>query len=103
MKSGFTLTEINPTYAGFTIALIIFLIYCKNHRSQIAFIHVAVIVMTSQAIIGGLSLCYKSLSGSWYNLTSMETTYVFIGALAVIWNAVMSINKLISRQVKTNQ
>jgi hypothetical protein len=60
MKSGFTLAEIDPIYARFTIALIIFLIYFKNHRSQIAFIHVAVIIMTSQATIGGLPLCYKS-------------------------------------------
>lgn len=72
-------------------------IYVVRQRAKVAFLNVAGIILTSQASLGGASLCYKSLSSIQWELTQSERIYVFIGGLVVTWNAVTSISKLISK------
>ena len=87
----------NLLYYGFALALVLSIIYVVRQRAKVAFLNVAGIILTSQASLGGASLCYKSLSSIQWELTQSERIYVFIGGLAVTWNAVTSISKLISK------
>lgn len=84
-------------YLGFVLAALVFVLYLWNHRSKIAFLNVSGILLASHAVIGGMALCYKVLSNNWCTLSQSERIYVFLGGLAVVWNAFMSIKRLIQK------
>ncbi|MBX7127201.1 MAG: hypothetical protein K1X47_16010 [Cyclobacteriaceae bacterium] len=92
-----TLANEHTIYVGFAIAAVVFFIYAWNHGSGIAFLNVAGIVLASQAAVGGGALCLKALSTGWCPLSQSERVYIFLGGLAVVWNAFVSIKRLGSK------
>ncbi|MBL0742794.1 hypothetical protein [Chryseolinea lacunae] len=84
-------------YAGIIVAMILCGVYLWNHRSKAVFLHVAGIVLASQAVVGGPLLSFKALFPLNCDLSPSEKLYVFVGGIAVVWNAVLSLMKILTK------
>lgn len=84
-------------YAGVIVALIVGAVYLWNHRQKAVFLNVAAIILASQAVVGGPLLSFKALFPLNCDLNPSEKLYVFIGGLAVVWNAVLSLTKIVPK------
>ncbi|WP_073138306.1 hypothetical protein [Chryseolinea serpens] len=87
----------NSLYIGIAVAIIPCAIYMWNHRSKAVFFNVASIVLISQAVVGGPFLCLKALFLPNCDFSLSEKLYVLIGGIAVVWNAVISLSKIITK------
>ena len=79
------------------LSLLVFIAYLWNHKSKAEFLNVASIVLVSQAAVGGPFLCYKALFPTGCNFTSSEKLYVFIGGIAVAWNAAGLLFRIVTK------
>jgi len=87
----------NSLYIGIIVALIPCAIYMWNHRTKAVFLNIATIVLISQAVVGGPFLCLKALFLASCDFSSSEKLYVLIGGIAVVWNAIISLSKIVTK------
>lgn len=87
----------NSLYIGIAVATIPCAIYMWNHRSKAIFFNVASIFLISQAIVGGPFLCLKALFLANCDFSSSEKLYILIGGIAVVWNAFISLSKIVTK------
>lgn len=87
----------NSLYIGIIVAMIPCAIYMWNHRTKAVFFNVASIVLISQAVVGGPFLCLKALFVANCDFSSSEKLYVLVGGIAVAWNAIISLTKIVTK------
>lgn len=87
----------NSLYIGIIVAIVPFAIYMWNHRAKAVFLNVATIILISQAVVGGPFLCLKALFLANCDFSSSEKLYILIGGIAVVWNAFISLSKIVNK------
>ena len=70
-------------------------LYWNNHRTKVVFLDIAKLLGACQLLVIGVRICIEAILKLSCCPEIPERGYLFVGALAVIWNVVGGMKKII--------